>query len=134
MSGSKLVLALIVSGAVIHPAANAADACAGMHPGPNVITVTSRGESQRMDLVLPDSFDPSARVPLVIGLHPSGGSGVSFNLDTGLSKAAAAKGFATIFPDGGIQLPRDGGGNGHYCECSRRAAHRRRCRARQRAR
>jgi polyhydroxybutyrate depolymerase len=95
--------------------AAAAEGCdAEMRAGVNHITVLSGGQEQSIDLVLPASFKPSARVPLVIGLHPSGGTGEGLDRDTGLRAAAAAKGFAVILPDGGIQLPRAQGGDGHY--------------------
>ncbi len=73
--------------------------------------MTSGGKQQDVDLMMPASFDAAKRVPLVIGLHPSGGTGATFDLDTGLSAAATAKGFAVIVPDGGVQLP---GGDGRY--------------------
>jgi polyhydroxybutyrate depolymerase len=60
-------------------------------------------------LVLPASLASGQRVPLVIGLHPSGGSGKSFDEDTGLVAAATAKGFAVLLPDGGIRT-EDGRG------------------------
>ena len=85
-----------------------------MRPGPNHITVISGGQKQSIDLVLPDSFEPGKRVPLVIGLHPSSGNGATLDQDAGLSAAANAKGFAVMFPDGGIKLPRADGGYGHY--------------------
>jgi polyhydroxybutyrate depolymerase len=94
------------------PAARAADACAGLHAGTNHVTVMSGGQKQDFDLVWPASFDPARRVPLVIGLHPSGGTGATFDGDSGLSAAATAKGFAVMLPDGGVQLP--GGGDAHY--------------------
>lgn len=105
-------LSLVCAALLLHPAAWAADTCADMRPGVNHITVTSGGP-QRIDLVLPASFSPTKRVPLVIGLHPSGGTGGTFDQDSGLSAAATAKGFAVMLPDGGIpQSPSDG--NGHY--------------------
>jgi polyhydroxybutyrate depolymerase len=70
----------------------------------------SGGQQQRAVLVLP-STKAGARVPLVIGLHPSGGTGQSFDDDTGLSSAAAKKGFAVLLPDGAI--PTDDG-KGRY--------------------
>src|SRR5205814_1180089 len=107
------ILSLACGALLLHPEARAADACAEMRPGPNHITVLSAGQQQRIDLVLPAAFSPTQRVPLVIGLHPSGGSGESFDRDTGLSAAATAKGFAVMLPDGGIkQAPSEG--DGHY--------------------
>jgi polyhydroxybutyrate depolymerase len=91
--------------------ARAADSCGDARPGLNHITVMSGGKRQEVDLMLPASFDAGTRVPLVIGLHPSGGTGKTFDLDTGLTAAATAKGFAVIVPDGGVQLP---GGDGRY--------------------
>src|SRR5262245_26512091 len=81
--------------------ADAADACTGLHAGANRVTLTSGGQPQEINLVLPAAFDATKRVPLVIGLHPSGGTGPTFDQDTGLGAAAVAKGFAVIFPDGG---------------------------------
>jgi polyhydroxybutyrate depolymerase len=101
--------ALLLAG----PAAWAAG-CADMKPGVNQIKVASGRQEQRVDLLLPATFDPRKRVPLIIGLHPSGGSGTAFDQDTGLSAAATAKGFAVLLPDGGIQQPGASGVAGHY--------------------
>jgi polyhydroxybutyrate depolymerase len=76
--------------------------------------VTSGGRKQNIDVSLPTSFDTAKRVPLVIGLHPSGGSGATFDRDTGLGAAATAKGFAVMFPDGGIRQAGADGIEGHY--------------------
>jgi polyhydroxybutyrate depolymerase len=106
-----LGLSLACAALLVHPAARAADACTGVHAGTNHIAVTSGGQKHQVDLMLPASFDAGKRVPLVIGLHPSGGTGAGFDQDAGLSAAATAKGFAVMLPDGGVQLP---GGDGHY--------------------
>ncbi len=101
----KLTIILSLTGLalLLQPAARADDNCAGMRPGLNHITVMSGGQKQNIDLVLPASFVASKRVPLVIGLHPSGGTGTALDQDTGLGAAATAKGFAVIFPDGGVR-------------------------------
>jgi polyhydroxybutyrate depolymerase len=109
---SILLLGCLV--VLLQPAARAAGACDDMRPGLNHITMMSGGQQQNIDLVLPASFDSTKRVPLVIGLHPSGGSGETFDQDTGLSEAATSKGFAVMFPDGGIRMPGESGGDGHY--------------------
>ena len=88
--------------------------CTDMRPGTNHFAVMSGGKEQRVEIVLPGSFDAGKRVPLVIGLHPSGGSGVTFDQYSGLSSAATAKGFAVMFPDGGIQRRGADGASGHY--------------------
>ncbi|MEJ1963762.1 MAG: PHB depolymerase family esterase [Gammaproteobacteria bacterium] len=113
---NKLIAILSLAGAalLLQSTAMAADGCADMRPGLNHITVVSGGQKQNIDLLLPGSFDSSQQVPLVIGLHPSGGSGVTFDQDTGLGAAANAKGFAVIFPDGGITQSRTDGGAGYY--------------------
>jgi len=64
-----------------------------------------------VNLVLPAMNSPGARVPLVIGLHPSGGTGQSFDEDTSLVSAATRKGFAVLLPDGAITTDD---GRGHY--------------------
>lgn len=84
----------------------AADCAAGR----SQMQVMSGGRSYRADLVLPPSIQGGRTVPLVIGLHPSGGSGQSFDDDTGLTAAATKKGFAVLLADGGIHAD-DGGGN-----------------------
>ena len=84
----------------------AADCTAGASP----LQVMSGGQLQQAALVLPASLKPGQRVPLVIGLHPSGGAGRSFDEDTGLVAAATAKGFAVLLPDGAIQAD-DGAGH-----------------------
>jgi len=115
MLKQTIVLALAGATLFIHPSARAAAGCdADMHAGPNHIAVMSGGQEQRVDLVMPRSFAPGKSVPLVIGLHPSGGTGADLNEDTGLSAAADAKGFAVMFPDGGIRRPRADGGYGHF--------------------
>lgn len=112
----KLIIALTGTCAallVAAPAARAAD-CADMKPGIHQLKVMSGSQEQRVDLALPASFDPRKRVPLIIGLHPSGGTGLTFDRDTGLSAAATAKGFAVMFPDGAVQIPGASGATGHY--------------------
>jgi polyhydroxybutyrate depolymerase len=101
-----LLLALL-----LHPAARAADLCASLHAGSNHLTVMSSGQPYDVALALPSSFTPNKRVPLVIGLHPSGGTGASFEQDTGLGAAATSKGFAAIFPDGGV---KQASANGYF--------------------
>jgi polyhydroxybutyrate depolymerase len=110
----RRTIILLLGCAGLHPAAGVAGACGDVRSGSNPITIVSGGQQQRIDLVLPSSFDPTRRVPLVIGLHPSGGSGKTFDQDSGLSGAATSKGFAVMFPDGGIRLPAASGGDGHY--------------------
>ena len=85
----------------------AADCTAGARQ----LAVTSGGLEQRAALVLPAAPASSQRVPLVIGLHPSGGTGRSFDEDTGLVSAATKKGFAVLLPDGAI---RTADGTGYY--------------------
>jgi polyhydroxybutyrate depolymerase len=89
------------------PCARAADCT----PGSKQLTVMSGGQAQQVALVLPAMKSPGTRVPLVIGLHPSGGTGQSFDEDTSLVSAATKKGFAVLLPDGAI--PTDDG-RGHY--------------------
>jgi polyhydroxybutyrate depolymerase len=85
----------------------AADCTAGSRQ----LSVMSGGQTQPVTLVLPAMKSPGARVPLVIGLHPSSGTGQAFDEDTGLMSAATKKGFAVLLPDGAI--PTDDG-KGHY--------------------
>lgn len=80
-------------------------------PGYKQLSVMSGGQQQQATLALPSTKVSGARVPLVIGLHPSGGTGQSFDDDTGLAAAATKKGFAVLLPDGAI--PTDDG-KGHY--------------------
>jgi len=82
---------------------------AGCPAGASQLQVVSGGQLQRAALVLPASIESGQRVPLVIGLHPSGGSGRSFGEDTDLVAAATTKGFAVLLPDGAIRAD-DGGG------------------------
>src|SRR5262245_59698477 len=110
---SALALVLVVPSAVVH-AASAAGCDAEMHAGPNHIAVVSGGRNQSVDLALPPSFKAGTRVPLVIGLHPSGGTGEGLDQDTGLRAAALAKGFAVVLPDGAVTQARAEGGDGHY--------------------
>lgn len=113
----KLTLILALTAlALLSDSAPAADmGCdAGMRAGSNRITVTSGGREQRVELVLPASFERGKPVPLVIGLHPSSGTGAVFEEDTGMRAAASAKGFAVIFPDGAIRQSLPSGGEGNY--------------------
>jgi polyhydroxybutyrate depolymerase len=112
----KLSLILSLAGLALlqQLAAQAATPCADTKPGLNHVTFVSGGEKQSIDLLIPGSFDRSQRVPLVIGLHPSGGTGKTFDQDTGLGNAATARGYAVMLPDGGITLPDAEGGAGHY--------------------
>ena len=115
MSKLTLISWLTAAALLVQPAARAASGCdADMRPGLNHITVISGDQKQQLDLLMPGSFKPSKRVPLVIGLHPSSGSGATFDQDTGLSAAANAKGFAVTFPDGGITQSGADGSSGHY--------------------
>jgi len=110
-----ITLGLAAVALLFQPPVKAAAGCdADMHAGLNRIRLVSGGQEQRVDLVLPASFNPSKRVPLVIGLHPSSGTGAGLDEDTGLGAAANAKGFAVMFPDGGITLSSADGGSGHY--------------------
>lgn len=109
-----LFVVLACAGLLVSLPARAAGTCTDLHPGANHVTITSRGQKQSFDVVLPAAFDPAKRVPLVIGLHPSGGSGAAFDHDTGLGAAAASKGFAAMFPDGGIRQAGADGREGHF--------------------
>jgi polyhydroxybutyrate depolymerase len=111
----RLIIASMVAGiAVLSGRPAMAAGCADMASGVNPLKVMSGGKEQRAALVMPASFDPAKRVPLIIGLHPSGGTGDTFARDTNLTAAATAKGFAVMFPDGAIQMPSASGGPGHY--------------------
>ncbi|MGL1673519.1 hypothetical protein ACSTHP_00385, partial [Vibrio parahaemolyticus] len=48
------------------------------------------------------------RHPTVIVLHGKGGSGAEIAADSGFAEAAAAEGFAAVFPDGLHQAWNDG--------------------------
>lgn len=72
-------------------------------PGAKELQVLSGGRAHRIALVLPASMMTGKTVPLVIGLHPSGGTGQSLDADTGLLAAATARGFAVMLPDGAIR-------------------------------
>lgn len=99
--------ALLLSVAVLAgPSARAADCAAGA----TQFLVKSGGQVQRAALVLPASR-ADQRAPLVIGLHPSGGTGQSFDEDTDLVSAATSRGFAVLLPDGAI---RTDDGTGYY--------------------
>jgi len=101
---AALITAVVLLGG---PSAWAADCTAGARQ----LAVTSGGPSQRATLVLPAAGTSGQRLPLVIGLHPSGGTGQSFDDDTGLVSAASKKGFAVLLPDGAI---RTADGTGYY--------------------
>jgi polyhydroxybutyrate depolymerase len=110
-----IVVAVTCAALLVLTNAEAAPGCdAHVRAGANPIKVMSGGQEQRVDLVMPSSFAPDKSIPLVIGLHPSGGTGADLDEDTGLSAAANAKGFAVMFPDGAIKRPRANGGYGHF--------------------
>jgi polyhydroxybutyrate depolymerase len=100
------LLLLVVTG-LAGPSVRAADCIAGS----SQLSVMSGGQVYRVALVLPVAEESGKRVPLVIGLHPSGGTGRSFDEDTGLVAAATKKGFAVLLPDGAISTDD---GNGHF--------------------
>jgi len=104
---SKFAALLAVVAVLTGSSAWAADCTAGARQ----LLVNSGGQEQRAALVLPASRVPGQRVPLVIGLHPSGGTGKSFDDDTGLVSAATTKGFAVLLPEGAI---RTDDGTGYY--------------------
>ena len=89
------------------PCVRAADCAASS----GQLSFMSGGQRQRAAFVLPAAKLPGERVPLVIGLHPSGGMGQSFDNDTGLVSAATRKGFAVLLPDGAI---RTDDGKGYF--------------------
>jgi polyhydroxybutyrate depolymerase len=103
---SKFATLLAVVAVLAGPSALAADCTAGARQ----LLVSSGGQQQRAALVLPASR-ADQRMPLVIGLHPSGGTGRSFDEDTGLVSAATSRGFAVLLPDGAIGTDD---GAGHY--------------------
>ena len=103
----KFAALIAVVAVLVGPVVWAADCTAGARQ----IAVTSGGSLQRATLVLPAPGAASQGVPLVIGLHPSGGTGQSFDNDTGLVSAANRKGFAVLLPDGAI---RTADGTGYY--------------------
>lgn len=96
------VVALTVGQSVL-----AADCTAGSKQ----LVFMSGGQAQTVALVLPAGRAADARLPLVIGLHPSSGTGQSFDDDTGLASAATRRGFAVLLPDGAISTDD---GRGHY--------------------
>ena len=104
---SKFAALLTVVAVLTGSSAWAADCTAGARQ----LRVMSGGQEQRATLVLPASRVSGQRVPLVIGLHPSGGTGQSFDDDTGLVSAATRKGFAVLLPDGAI---RTDDGTGYF--------------------
>jgi polyhydroxybutyrate depolymerase len=101
------ILALLLMGiaALNGSAAWSAECSAGARQ----LQLASGGEVYRADLALPRSIPSGRSVPLVIELHPSGGSGQSFDDDTGLTAAATAKGFAVMHANGAIRAT-DGSG------------------------
>lgn len=80
------------------PCVRAADCTAGSRQ----LSVMSGGQTYPVTLVLPAMKSPGVRVPLVIGLHPSSGTGQAFDEDTGLVSAATKKGLAVLLADGAI--------------------------------
>jgi polyhydroxybutyrate depolymerase len=101
------ILALLLTGiAALHVSAAGSAECSA---GTRQLQVMSGGVQHQADLVLPAAIQEGKSVPLVIELHPSGGSGQSFDDDTGLTAAATAKGFAVMRANGAIRAA-DGGG------------------------
>ncbi|MFC1960824.1 alpha/beta hydrolase family esterase [Chloroflexota bacterium] len=62
-------------------------------------TLFHDGLERSYTLVIPDSYDGSAPVPLLIALHPSASSGRAMAALTGLDDAANGEGFIAVFPD-----------------------------------
>jgi polyhydroxybutyrate depolymerase len=118
-----LRLSCILVALLLQPVAYAADRCAEQSAGSQTITVRSGGKERAVELYFPGassaasstgSSNAGRRVPLIIGLHGSGGSGVALDQATGLRAAATAKGFAVLLPNGGIHDPKDTSGNGYF--------------------
>ena len=103
---SKFAAFLTVVAVLAGSPARAADCTSGARQ----LLVSSGSQQHRAALVLP-ATTATQRVPLVIGLHPSGGTGQSFDADTGLVPAATSRGFAVLLPDGAI---RADDGTGYY--------------------
>ena len=59
-------------------------------------------------LHVPESYDGSAAVPLLVALHPAGSSGKAMAAITGLDAAADERGFITVYPDSERMLWNDG--------------------------
>lgn len=95
---------------LLQPAAHAANNCTGTQH----ISMFSDGRAQQVDLRMPSSHVSARRVPVIIALHPSGGNGSSFDRDIGLESAALARGFAVMFPNGGIRRTDGNGGADHF--------------------
>jgi polyhydroxybutyrate depolymerase len=109
----KVILPLGVVALLFAWEAVAAAPCPDLHPGLNRISVVSGGKPRSFEVALPDSAEQGS-VPLVIGLHGSGGSGAGLEERTGLRAAGIAKGFAVMLPDGGIRTQRPDGSSGYF--------------------
>lgn len=64
-------------------------------------TVNIDGLQRTFTVQLPQHYyNSNAEMPLVIGLHGTGGSGYQFETDYGFSPKANAAGFIAVYPDG----------------------------------
>ena len=83
----------------------AADTCALLGPGWQMVTVHSGGLDRKVRVYVPASGVGRSELPLVFDLHGSGGNGSSQALHSGLMAQADRHGFLLANPDGGIADP-----------------------------
>jgi len=65
-------------------------------------TIPYGGVNRTYYLYVPSQYDGSKKVPLVLALHPAGGTGFLFELSTGWMHLAEGNDFIVAYPDGGI--------------------------------
>lgn len=65
-------------------------------------SMSYEGMNRTFCLYVPSLYNGSRKVPLVLALHPAGGNGYLFGLQSGWMSLAETNGFIVVFPDGGI--------------------------------
>jgi polyhydroxybutyrate depolymerase len=76
--------------------------------GMRTIPLEDQGRSRPFSLYVPPSYDGHTRIPVVLNLHGSGGSGEQQMAYSQLGPAAAAAGFAVVAPDGAVKISATG--------------------------
>ncbi len=67
--------------------------------GPRWLALQHGGQPRTAYLYVPESYDGTTPVPLLVALHPRSSSGRTLALLTGLDAAAEEQGFIAVFPD-----------------------------------
>ncbi len=91
-----LLIAMLLSACRAQPQAGFPDCIAGDYDE----EILSGGESRGYHLHIPPSIGPGSTVPLLLGFHGAGSTGLQFEMVTGFSALADSFGFIAVYPRG----------------------------------